>query len=282
MDDHIGRYATTDHLAVAIVRGHHTVSTIANQHQLSGVPRQILGQGILASLLLATRLKGPGVLSLSLRNAGVFAHMRCDAIGLGQVRGMVTEGVREQLQAWNGVDALLRDETQLEVAKQLSDEHQPYRSMVALPGASVTAAMNGYLAQSEQIDACMLIDCRVNGEQVTEATAVYIERLPGAADEDPALEHLRRHQQALAEGQPMGLAGDHSDHGLLQRILPGSELIHLKDYPARFFCPCSAERFTQSLRGLGPEDRAELADNDIITTECEFCRTTYQIPLDEL
>ncbi|TVR08552.1 MAG: Hsp33 family molecular chaperone HslO [Planctomycetota bacterium] len=282
MNDHIGRYATTDHLAVAIVRAQGTVATIADQHQLRGTPRQLLGQSLVASLLLATRLKGQGVLSLSLRNTGGFAHVRCDAIGMGQVRGMVTSSVREQLQSWNGVDPLLQGELQIEVSKQLSDEHQPYRSLVSLPTDSIPLAINGYLAHSEQIDACMMIDCRVNEDAVVEATGVYLERLPGAADEDPGIDHLHRHQQALADGHPMGLAGDRSDHGLLQRILPGCELIHLKDYPARFFCPCSADRFREALRGLAPADRAELADNGIISTECEFCRSVYHIPIDEL
>ena len=91
MNDHITRYVTTDHLAIAVVRCTDTVATIAAQHELKGEPQQIMGEAITAALLMGTRLKGPGVLNFSLRCEAAFAHLRVDAIGMGSVRGMVTE-----------------------------------------------------------------------------------------------------------------------------------------------------------------------------------------------
>ena len=124
MNDHITRYATTDHLAIAVVRCTDTVATIAAQHELTGEPQQILGEAITAALLMGTRLKGPGVLNFSLRCENTFSHMRVDAIGMGSVRAMVTESVREQLQQWNGVDALLGP-GEVEVSKQLAKKANP-------------------------------------------------------------------------------------------------------------------------------------------------------------
>jgi len=281
MNDHITRYATSDHLAIAVVRCTDTVATIAAQHGLQGEPLRVLGEAITASLLMATRLKGPGVMHLSLRNQGVFAHLRVDAIGLGSVRAMITETVREQLLQWNGVDPLL-GAGEIEVSKQLAQDQQAYRSTIALERGDATWAANRYLATSEQVDACVLSDVRVRKAQTIEATGVYIERLPGADEDESGVQHLRRHQLALTEGNPMGIAGDQDDDGLIQRLVPGSELVRLHQYDVGFHCPCSRDRFVSSLRSIANDQLHDLADNGILETTCEFCRTSYEIPLDEV
>lgn len=281
MNDHITRYATTDHLAIAVVRCTDTVTTITGQHGLTGEPQQIMGEAITATLLMGTRLKGPGVLNFSLRCEQAFAHLRIDAIGMGSVRGMVTESVREQLQNWNGVDQLI-GEGEVEVAKQLQQEAQPYLSRIAVDDIRPAWAANRYLATSEQVDACVLVDVRLKGGVVSEATGVYIERLPGADEEDSGVQQLRRHQQAFIDGKPMGLAGDHDDDGLIKRLVPGSELVNLHTYNVGFHCPCSRERFIGSLRGIDNKQLHELAENGLLKTTCEFCRTEYEIPLDEV
>lgn len=281
MPDHMTRYATSDHLAVAVVRATDTVATIAAQHDVQGEPRRILGEAITASLLMATRLKGPGVLSFSLRTSSCFAHLRVDAIGLGSVRAMVTDTVRAGLQAWNGVDALLGP-GEVEVVKQLAQESQPYRSTIQLDRGEVVWAANRYLAVSEQVDACLLIDVRERDGALVEATGVYLQRLPGADDDGAGIAHLRRHQLALTEGRPMGLAGDQDDDGLIQRLIPGSPLQRLHDYPVGFHCPCSAERFITTLRGIPQHELRELAEDGVLETTCEFCRSVYRIPLDEV
>ena len=201
MTDHITRYATTDHLAIAVVRCTDTVATIAGQHGLRGEPQQIMGEAITATLLMGTRLKGPGVLNFSLRCEQAFAHMRIDAIGMGSVRGMVTESVREQLQAWNGVDQLI-GAGEVEVVKQLQQEAQPYLSRIAVDDIRPAWAANRYLATSEQVDACVLVDVRLRDNQVSEATGVYIERLPGADEEDSGVQHYAATNRPLSMASP--------------------------------------------------------------------------------
>ena len=123
---------------------------------------------------------------------------------------------------------------------------------------------------------------RLKDGQVAEATGVYLERLPGAEEEDSGVQHLRRHQQAFIDGTVMGIAGDQDDDGLVKRLVPGSELVRLHQYDAGFHCPCSRERFIGSLRGIDNAQLKDLAENGVLETTCEFCRTKYEIPLDEV
>jgi molecular chaperone Hsp33 len=279
----MARWVTEDHLAISLVRCTDTVRTIAaEQYGLSGGALRYFGDAIAASLLLATRLKGPGLLTFELSCTGAFDFVRCDAIGLGSIRGMIPESTWKTLTEWNGVD-VLDGPGQLRVTRRIEGAEQPYVSTLALEAGSVLLAANRYLTLSDQVDGMCHLDIRCNEDgSLREAVGIYLERLPGGTDEDLALSHLRRHQEALAAGEAQGLAGDDDDHGLLERLLPGCKLVHLRDYDVGFHCPCSKERFRNTLSGFPNNQLQELAVDGVIETTCDFCHTVYRIPLDEV
>lgn len=278
MSDRMARFVTDAGYAAAVVRADRTVHTIAReQHGLADGPLAVMGEALVASLLLATRLKGPGLLTFSLATDGVFDHLRCDAIGLGSVRGLVLPGTGERLADWNGADRLVGDGI-LTVGKQLHDEDLPYQSKLLVGSDSVARIANDYLVASEQVPAAIGIAVRPSATD-DRAAGIYLERLPGGELEHPLMEILLR-----LRDDPAGIAFDEADEAaLLQRLCPAATFRHLHTYDVGFHCPCSRERYIASLRNFPVERLSELTNGaGVIETVCDFCRTRYPIPLDDL
>jgi len=279
MSDTIGRFVTDAGYAVAVVRAPATVLEIGrDQHRLSDGPLALLGQAVLGSLLLATRLKGPGLLTLEVAGEGAFDRLRCDAIGLGSVRAMVPPTTQERLAAWNGADPLL-DSGVLTVSRQLHHEDQPYQSKLLVGASDMARVCNDYLVTSEQVPAAIGVDLAVAGDQHT-ATALYLERLPGGDEEHPLMRvllELRDRPELLGEHRH----GD--DEAVLRSLCPEATFRQLHRYRVGFHCPCSRERYIATLRNFSTEQLSELTNGaGVIDTVCEFCHSRYEIPLDDV
>jgi molecular chaperone Hsp33 len=278
MPDRMARFVTDAGYAAAVVRADETVQTIGrDQHGLADGPLQVLGEAVVASLLLATRLKGPGLLTLSLATDGVFDLLRCDAIGLGSVRGMVLPGTSERLSTWNGADPLVGDGI-LTVGKQLHDEDQPYQSKLLVGADSVARIANDYLVASEQVPAAIGMSVTPAPDRVR-AGGIYLERLPGGDTDHPLMGILLR-----LRDEPGSIDLDHPEEGaVLQQLCPDATFRHLHTYDVGFHCPCSRDRYISNLRNFPVEQLSELTNGaGVIETVCDFCRTRYPLPLDDL
>ena len=280
MNDHISRYVSDEHFAVSLVRAGKTCQLIGSeQHGLVGEPLRVLSQAVVCSLLLATRLKGRGLLTISLDTNGVFDYLRADAIGLGSVRAMIRPETHQQLSDWNGVDPLLGD-GRFTLSRQLEGTAQPYQSVVAVSAAPLRDIINNFVRDSEQVDAIMFTDIGITDNQVSHAQGIYIERMPGAA----ASEAGRHFDELVAEPeQGLALHALRDDDDLVRELFASDAFRLLHRYDVGFHCPCSAERYAATLRSFGPDQVKELVNgNGVIETECDFCRSRYAIPLDEV
>ena len=132
MSDTMLRLVADNGYAVAACDATQAVQTIAtDQHKLTGKPRDAMAGAIVGSLLLATRLKGVGMLNLEYESDGVLSYFRVDAIGLGSVRALVPRMYPKHVLAGNGVDRLLGD-GKLAITKQLESRGGKPASLIAL------------------------------------------------------------------------------------------------------------------------------------------------------
>ncbi|MDA3961091.1 MAG: Hsp33 family molecular chaperone HslO [Planctomycetota bacterium] len=274
MSDRIGRYVTDAGFAAAVVRCPATVEEVCvRQHGLGPRPATMLGEAIVAGLLLGTRLKGPGLLTAALAGEGAFRHFRVDAIGLGSVRAMVLPSTHEALAAWNGVDPLLSDGV-LTVERRLQDDTQPYQSKLLVAGDAIPSVFNQFLVASEQVMAAIAV--RVSDG---EAVGVYVERLPGADVTHPLNELVIEMRDA--NSHPALNEADNA--ALLSALCPEATFRELHAYDVGFHCPCSRDRYIATLRGFKQTELTSLTNGaGVIETVCDFCRTRYDIPLDEV
>ncbi len=276
MTDHISRFVCNDGYALSYVRCEDTAELIGHkQHGLAYDALELASKGLIASLLMGTRLKGPGTLSLQLRaETGRIRNFRVDAMGLGFVRGLVTK-------LDNG-EELIGTGT-LSVMKQIEGSDQPFHSTVPFDSDQIIHVCNAYLRNSEQVQALICYDIAVEGNHVSRANGFYLERLP-AAEQHPDC-HLNNCFDELYEvKQDFVMLDDKGDdEELIARLFGQGHFNKLQEYPVRFHCPCSKERYANTLSGFNKDQLLDLVnEKGFIPTRCEFCLNEYDVPLDDV
>ena len=272
MSDAIARLVSDQaHLALSIVRAPLTIDTIVRQqHGLTDAVAEEFASGILGSLALGTRLKGPGMISVQRDHGGPFSSWRVEAMGLGYVRAMVPGSVHEELAADPVLMNSAPEDGTFRMTRQMADGGQPYETVLAAPAVPMVEIFNIHLIASEQVPARILID-------PARGVAVYVERLPGGKEPWQPWEDLSSvdvPQRDLSATDNLALA---------TAVAGDADWRQLREYQAQFYCPCSRERYQGTLRGFSPQQLKELSDgHGMINAVCDFCRTRYEFALDDL
>lgn len=276
MSDHISRFVSNDGYALSFVSCPDTAQMIGHaQHGLTGDALEMHGKAMCAAMLMATRLKGRGLLSLAIHSDyGQVRDLRIDAMGLGHVRALTRIDSEAKELLGTGT---------LSVSKQLEDAAQPYTSSVPINSDRIIHLCNAYLHSSEQVQAVICHDVRVNDNIVERANAIYLERLP-AADKHPDC-HLNKCYDDIYESKQdyMELDGASDDEALIAKVFGAGEFEKLRQYDVQFYCPCAKERYMDTLRGFSKQQLGELVnEHGVIVTICDFCKTQYDIALDDV
>ena len=231
--------------------------------------RKILGELMAAGALLAATLKFEGTLILQLHGSGpvklivvecTAGHaMRATAKWEGDLPegGSSAGGLRTLLGSGRFVINLMPESGQ-----------QSYQGVVDLNADSIAAALEHYMATSEQIATRLWLAC-----DDTHAAGLLIQKLPerDAADADawPRVEHL----SATVQAQELLTL---PPRALLQRLFHEEDLRVFEPRPVFFRCSCSRERVTDMLRMLGLDEvRSVIAERGEVEVHCEFCNRRY-------
>lgn len=276
MPDHISRFVSNDGYALSFLQCDATAQLIGHaQHHLSGPELELETKGMLAALLMATRLKGRGMLSLQVHaEYGRLRDLRIDAMGMGYVRALSRVDTEAEEVLGNGT---------LTISKQLENSDQPYTSSVPINSDRLIHMCNAYLHSSEQVQAVICHDVRVQDNIVERANAIYLERLP-AADNNPGC-HLNDRYDEIYESKQdfMELPGGTNDEQLVADIFGDGQFEKLRQYDVQFYCPCSKDRYMDTLRGFANDQLGELVNEQgLIVTICDFCHSKYEIALDDV
>lgn len=280
VNDHISRNITKSNYRVVLVRATQIAQLIgSDQHQLSGQALAHFSDGILGALLLATQLKGAGVLSLEFDSDGPFDNYRCDATPLGLVRAMIPSSTYDKIQQWNTQSPLVGNGN-LYVSKKIEGSNQPFNSILKLIAPDFTNNISNYLKQSEQINGVVSLCSIVVENQVISCDGFMIEEMPNTQKEgrDKMIQQISKlnNPQDIFVGEP-------DDNSVLKFILGEITPVHIKDFDVTFYCPCTRERFIGNLVGLPKNDINYLADeNEKINTQCDFCKKEYMFTLNEI
>jgi len=277
MTDTLCRAVHDAGLALSLVRCDGVCRRICHdQHALAPEAAASVAASIACALLLATRLKGSGLLTWTVQGEGALATHRVDAMGLGLVRAMIPPATHERLAARGPGEPLLGP-GRLQVTRQLEGSDQLYQSALAIdPGHEAIATVaNDFLACSDQIPARILL--RV-ADGLEEVVGLYLERLP-CETRIP----LPPAAGPLLAGTRDTLPDDADDAGLLRRLLADDGVKILRSYPVAFHCPCNRERYQATLRSFPREQILALGDgHGQVVARCDFCRTSHAFAIDDL
>jgi molecular chaperone Hsp33 len=270
------------------VRGHwvriESAWRALREHQDYPAPvRELLGQAVSASVLLAATLKFRGTLTLQLHGNGVARILVAQCTHEFGVRALVRldeERYRASDGRWADAAALTPElfrylvgtEGRVVVTVEAAERHLRYQGIVPLEGHSFSECLESYFSSSEQLPTRV----RLAADE-TYAAGVLIQQLPeepGSVDEgQSAWSDAQRGMGSVERGELLGAPIEE----MLLRNFGQRDLRLFKGTPVRFECRCDPERVRSLLRALGPEEvRGVLEEQGAVTVTCDFCNRPYR------
>ena len=243
-----------------------TWQAVTERHTYPLPLRKVLGELMAAGALLAATLKFEGTLILQLHGNG--------PVKLIVVESAAGHAMRATAK-WDGdiPDGNLRTllgNGRFVINLVPESGQQTYQGIVDLHADSVAAALEHYMATSEQIETRLWLAC-----DDQRAAGLLLQKLPEHetvdADAWPRIGHL------AATVQPQELLAL-APRDLLHRLFHEEDLRVFEPRPVFFRCSCSRERVTGMLRMLGRDEvRGVIAERGEVEVHCEFCNRRYAL-----
>jgi molecular chaperone Hsp33 len=232
--------------------------------------RNLLGEAVAASLLLAATIKFDGVLSLQLQGDGP-VHLllvQCTS-GLG-VRGLARFREGDFSTAHTISDLL--GAGNLTVTLETDEGAQRYQGIVPISGERLAESLQLYFENSEQLPTRLWLQTDAAG-----ASGMLLQKLPAAGVADAAaVQDAWRRVQIIGDTLTPEELRTLSDQEILHRLFHEDDVRLFEPAPVYFRCRCSRERVSGMLQGLGEQEtRSILAERGEVEVRCDFCNRAY-------
>jgi molecular chaperone Hsp33 len=241
--------------------------------------RELLGQAVAASVLLAATLKFNGTLTLQLQGNGAVRLLvaQCtDDFRLRAVANYDEAAVADVTSEAHGGVAFRRlvgTEGRILVTIESDERNRRYQGIVPLTGASLADSLETYFASSEQLPTRVLL--AADSER---GVGVLVQKLPDPAnaDESDMKAVWEDAQRGIERISPTDLLLRPVEE-LLERGFAAHDMRLFKGTPVQFECRCSEGRVSSLLRALGADEvRDVLKEQGAVTVTCEFCHRPYR------
>ncbi len=244
--------------------------------------RELLGQAVAASVLLAATLKFHGQLTLQLQGNGAVSLLvaqcthdfRLRAVARFDEAAVATLSVSEAGSMPGEIfRRLVGNDGRFAVTVEADERNARYQGIVPLTGDSLAGSLEAYFAGSEQLPTRVLL--AADGER---GAGVLVQKLPEDADGDDS--QMREIWEEAQRGIERLSAEDllrYPVEELLGRGFAAHDMRLFRGAPVHFECRCSHGRVTSLLRALGPDEvRDVLREQGSVTVTCEFCHRPYR------
>ena len=241
--------------------------------------RELLGQAVAASVLLAATLKFSGTLTLQLQGNGAVQLLVAQCTHDFRLRAVANfdeaavEGLASESQGGAAFRGLVGAEGRVVVTIESDENNTRYQGIVPLTGASLADSLETYFASSEQLPTRVLL--AADSER---GVGVLVQKLPDPANADES------DMKAVWEDAQRGIERLSTTdlllrpvEELLQRGFADHDMRLFKGAPVQFECRCNQGRVSSLLRALGPDEvRDVLKEQGAVTVTCEFCHRPYR------
>jgi molecular chaperone Hsp33 len=241
--------------------------------------RELLGQAVAASVLLAATLKFNGTLTLQLQGDGAVKLLVAQCTHDFRLRAVANfdadavEGLIAESQSEVAFRRLVGTEGRVVVTIESEEKNTRYQGIVPLTGASLADSLETYFASSEQLPTRVLL--AADGER---GVGFLVQKLPDPAnsDESDMKEIWEEAQRGVERLSTTDLLLRPVEE-LLERGFASHDMRLFKGTPVQFECRCSQGRVSSLLRALGPDEvRDVLKEQGAVTVTCEFCQRPYR------
>jgi molecular chaperone Hsp33 len=288
------------------------VDAILSRHDYPEPVARLLAEAIMLTALLGSSLKFDGKFIMQTQTDGPVNLLVADLRENGAMRGYARYD-----EAWfaaadrrgHSVQSLLGKGV-LAFTVDQGEHMQRYQGLVELTGQSLQEAAVHYFRQSEQLPTEIRLsvgrlmtpvdgagikeEWRAGGLVVQfmpqEAARLRAMDLPGGDAPEGALIPDAGEDDAWSEAKALVRTIEDSEltdptigaERLLYRLFNQHDPRLFPDQTVRDECSCSRERIGGVLRGFPEEERAEGAEDGVISVTCEFCSTRYAFTLEEI
>lgn len=171
------------------------------------------------------------------------------------------------------------------------EDMERYQGIVDLSGATLAEAAHAYFAQSEQLNARIVLGAAhrraADGRRHWRAGGILLQQLPEQAG------GLSMEDRAFAWEKVTALLGTTRPEELTDAALGHNELLFrlfhedgVRVYEAAALqdrCTCSAEKVRGILSTFSPDEIGDMTTPDgLITVTCQFCSDSYSFPADSV
>jgi molecular chaperone Hsp33 len=239
-----------------LVRLEETWTKVLANHDYPQPVRALLGEGVAATLLLASGLKTTPSVSLQLQGEGALKLLLVQCTDGQRVRGMASFKTAPQTFRLLGAGRLV---VNLDTGKP----NGFFQGIVPLTSARLDECLESYFAQSEQLDTRLIL----RGDEQRIA-GLLLQVLPGHGEERAA-GAFETAAACAATATPAEL--------LLPKLFAGQSIRLFKAKPVTHDCRCTPERLAGVVRMLGDEEvKSLLAEQGHVELKCEFCNRAFR------
>jgi len=263
-----------------LVRLHESYREILHVHDYPEAVADLLGEFLVASVLLSSTIKFEGRLVLQIRSQGKIPLLMVEATSEKKIRGIARlatvasdDGLERDVDITQADDftALFDKGTLVVIVDPL--EGDQYQSVVPLEGDSLDACLTHYFAQSEQLGTTLKL-----AADGTNAAGFLLQQLPAQEVQDVKERELEwQHHLLLGKTVKAEELLELDAQVLLQRLFGEETIRVITTNTVKYECSCSAQRTARALVILDPEELESLfIELGSISMHCEFCLTAYE------
>jgi molecular chaperone Hsp33 len=247
----------------ALVRLEETWRQVIAEHNYTPPVRTLLGEGVAATVLLASGLKAKPSVSLQLQGEGPLKLMLVQCADGQRVRGMAHCSAAPEQQPLLGRGRLV-------VNLDTGRPNGFFQGIVPMTSANLDGCLEAYFKESEQLATRLILksnDRRVAG--------LLLQVLPGRNEEDADAAFLDF--AASASAVSAADLTDLSAEELLPKLFAGQTIRLFSPRPVAHDCRCTPERLAGVVRMLGAEEvKSLLAEQGHVELTCEFCNRSFR------
>jgi len=251
----------------ALVRLNETWTQIVSEHRYPSTVRGVLGEGVAATVLLASGLKGKPSVSMQLQGNGPLSLLVVQCSRELRVRGMAQ---------WHdhNENVTLIGEGRLAVTLDTGESQGIFQGIVPLVGSGIDGCLEAYFGQSEQLPTRLVL----SADEPT-AAGLLLQSLPGHESSTEKFETAA----ALAKAVEPAALMQEPAATLLPALFP-NHMIRLFDArPVLHDCRCTPEHLAGIARMLGADElRGILAERGNVELTCEFCNRAFRYDADDI
>ena len=233
------------------------IAQIAQQkHQFNVESAHVCTEGILASYLLASHIKGEERLTIQLLSQEPKISFLSDITASGEIRAKLTPlDLEKHPSILDGVIVVIKH----------NKEKELYRGVTDINACSIAKALQHNLSQSEQVDTIVQFFISKDGDTIQKAVGMLLERLPPTED----LPYLTTEEfyERYSELTP-----EEMFEAIQKKKLRKSTLHDLETKDIHWKCRCSEEKVKAMLFSLGQAELISIQKEiGFAEVTCHFC-----------